>query len=231
MSELNLHDCVLHLMLTWIFWPIQKHAKIWNIDYWWFDCFKSYRKPDLALLLFNDITKAIGRPLHNSVTLPYGTYLSYLFKCLGLNLYSDVPISTTQPISYGALRHAGYNLDTTTGLWIQGNGPIAQGDEEMGVDMDDFSPPQALHLGSSLSTPSGDTAVLEALHALNARFSSFESTVSERLSSIETNVNERLSLLENNMNVRFSTIEAQMATLLSRTPAPLSSLSSSSDEE
>ncbi|MBA0562587.1 hypothetical protein Golob_007619, partial [Gossypium lobatum] len=50
-SKLNLHDHVLHLILTWNLKPIKK-------------------RPDLALILFNDIMKAIGRGMNTNITLP-----------------------------------------------------------------------------------------------------------------------------------------------------------------
>ncbi|KAK5846056.1 hypothetical protein PVK06_002322 [Gossypium arboreum] len=31
-----------------------------SIDYWWIDCFQNNRRLDLALFMFNDITKVIG---------------------------------------------------------------------------------------------------------------------------------------------------------------------------
>ncbi|MBA0562580.1 hypothetical protein Golob_007613, partial [Gossypium lobatum] len=78
--ELNLYDRVLHLILTWNLRPIKKHVKLQNTDYWWLDCFKSNRSPNLTLILFNDITKAIGRGMNTNITIPYGTYLSYVLR-------------------------------------------------------------------------------------------------------------------------------------------------------
>ncbi|MBA0568104.1 hypothetical protein Golob_005619, partial [Gossypium lobatum] len=51
-SELNLHDPVLLLILTWNLRPIKK-------------------SPDLAFTLCNDIMKAIGRGMNTIITLPY----------------------------------------------------------------------------------------------------------------------------------------------------------------
>ncbi|MBA0562581.1 hypothetical protein Golob_007613, partial [Gossypium lobatum] len=50
--ELNLYDRVLHLILTWNLRPIKK-------------------SPNLTLILFNDITKAIGRGMNTNITIPY----------------------------------------------------------------------------------------------------------------------------------------------------------------
>ncbi|MBA0556029.1 hypothetical protein Golob_026170, partial [Gossypium lobatum] len=51
-SKLNLHDRVLYLILTWNVRPIKKHA-------------------NLALILFNDNTKAIRRGMNTNITLPH----------------------------------------------------------------------------------------------------------------------------------------------------------------
>ncbi|KAH1122639.1 hypothetical protein J1N35_005799, partial [Gossypium stocksii] len=60
-SKLNTHDRVLHLIITWNWHPTKKHVKLCNTNYWWLDSIHSNRYPDLALIMFNDITKAIGR--------------------------------------------------------------------------------------------------------------------------------------------------------------------------
>lgn len=78
-SKLNIHDRVLYLILTWNLRLIKKHAKLRNTDYWSIDCFKSDRCPNFALIMFNDITKAIGRGINTNVTLPHGSYFSYRF--------------------------------------------------------------------------------------------------------------------------------------------------------
>ncbi|MBA0731235.1 hypothetical protein Golax_023292 [Gossypium laxum] len=70
-SKLNLYYRVLHLILTWNLKLIKKHVKLRNTDYWWLDYFKSDRRPDLALMLFNDITKAIGKWMNTNITLPH----------------------------------------------------------------------------------------------------------------------------------------------------------------
>ncbi|KAK5824773.1 hypothetical protein PVK06_019557 [Gossypium arboreum] len=113
-SELNPHDRVLHLILTWNLRPIKKYAKLRNTDYWWLKCFKSDRHPDLALILFNYITKAIRRGMNKNITLFHGTYFSYIFRQLGISTNGDTPVSSNQPISYGALHHAGYHFNAAT---------------------------------------------------------------------------------------------------------------------
>ncbi|MBA0573517.1 hypothetical protein Golob_000789, partial [Gossypium lobatum] len=118
-SELNLHDCALHLILTWNLRPIKKHAKLRNIDYWWLDCFKSNRHPDLALILFNDTTKAIGSGMNTNITLLQGTYLPYVLRQLGISTHGDTPIFSNQPISYGALHHAECHFDAASNTWMK----------------------------------------------------------------------------------------------------------------
>ncbi|MFQ6626820.1 hypothetical protein Gotur_005196 [Gossypium turneri] len=60
-SKLNLHDHFQHLILTWILRSISKHAITRSIDYWWIEIFQTNRHPDLALIMFNDIPKAITK--------------------------------------------------------------------------------------------------------------------------------------------------------------------------
>ncbi|MBA0717396.1 hypothetical protein Golax_005222 [Gossypium laxum] len=85
--ELNLYDRVLHLILTWNLRPIKKHAKLRNTEYWWLDCFKSNRSPNLTLILFNDITKAIGRGMNTNITIPHALtpFLHGLLRHMLLN--------------------------------------------------------------------------------------------------------------------------------------------------
>lgn len=145
--------------------------------------------------MFNDISKAIGRPLGTKITLPHGTYLSYIFRGLGINLHGDSLTSTTQSISYGALRHADFTKNTTIGMWVHEVVQPEQNDEDIGVDMGNLPPPQLdAPYASSSHAPSEDTAILDAILSLNERFTAFE----------------------NNVNVRFTTIEDQLARLLAR---------------
>ncbi|KAH1108081.1 hypothetical protein J1N35_011849 [Gossypium stocksii] len=92
-SKLNLHDHVLHLIITWNLRPIKKHAKLRNTNNWWLDSFHTNRHPDLALIMFNDITKAIERGMNTNITLPHGTYFSYLFRRLGINTHGNTLVT------------------------------------------------------------------------------------------------------------------------------------------
>ncbi|KAK5838949.1 hypothetical protein PVK06_007697 [Gossypium arboreum] len=42
-SELNLHDHVLYLIVTWILRPIKKHVVFHSIDYWWHLSYGAFR--------------------------------------------------------------------------------------------------------------------------------------------------------------------------------------------
>ncbi|MBA0753374.1 hypothetical protein Gogos_020567 [Gossypium gossypioides] len=100
-ANLDIHDRLLHFIITWVLRPTSKHVVIWSIDYWWIDCFKSNRPPDLTLLMFNNITKVIGKELGSSLTLPFGTYLSYIFTRLHIKARGDPPVKKHQPIDFG----------------------------------------------------------------------------------------------------------------------------------
>ncbi|KAK5794423.1 hypothetical protein PVK06_035648 [Gossypium arboreum] len=112
-SELNVHDRALHL--TWISHQISKQ---------WIDCFHSNRRPDLALILFNDITKNIGKELSSTLTLPFGMYLSYTFTCLNILTNVDPSLSIKlQTIRFDALHCARFKLDPLIGNWIKSDQP------------------------------------------------------------------------------------------------------------
>ncbi|KAH1046562.1 hypothetical protein J1N35_037346 [Gossypium stocksii] len=71
-------------------------------------------KDEEAIIMFNDITEAIERGINTNITLPHDTYLSYLFRRLGIRTHRDTLITSNQPISYEAHHHAGYHYDATT---------------------------------------------------------------------------------------------------------------------
>ncbi|MBA0706074.1 hypothetical protein Golax_018214 [Gossypium laxum] len=116
-SELNLHNHFLHLILTWILRPISEHVILRAIDYWWFDCFQTNRHLDVALIMFSNITKVLGKELTTFVTLPFGTYPSYIFKRLKLPTQVDPPLSIRQPLGVGLLGHLLYKKDICLGVW------------------------------------------------------------------------------------------------------------------
>ncbi|KAK5786455.1 hypothetical protein PVK06_041092 [Gossypium arboreum] len=90
-SKTFLHDRVFHLILTWNLRLIMKHAKLRNTDYWWLDTVQNNRLLDLV--------KAIKRGLNTNITLPHGTYLSYIFRQLGINTlgYSTITSNHVMP--------------------------------------------------------------------------------------------------------------------------------------
>ncbi|KAK5825642.1 hypothetical protein PVK06_020499 [Gossypium arboreum] len=115
-SELNVYDRVLHLIITWNLHVIKKHAMLCSTDCCWIDSVQFDRCPNLTLIMFNDITKAIGTAMSTNLTLLYGTCL---FRKLGIDTLGDIPITTNQPISFGALHHAGFYFDANFGNWIK----------------------------------------------------------------------------------------------------------------
>ncbi|KAK5819549.1 hypothetical protein PVK06_024557 [Gossypium arboreum] len=171
-SKLNLHDRVLHLILTWKLRPIKKHVKLLNIDYWWLNYFKSNRCPDLTLILFNYITKAIGRGMNTNITLPHGTYLSYIFRQLGISTHGDTPVSSNQPICYGALHHARYLFDAASNIWMKHDQRRDSDDDDIDTAFDDISEPEPispLPSSSHADQPSSEvnSAILNTVHSLS----------------------------------------------------------------
>ncbi|MBA0735358.1 hypothetical protein Gogos_019214 [Gossypium gossypioides] len=52
--------------------------------------------------------------MNTNATLSYGTYLSYVFRQLGISTHEDTPVTYNHPISYGALHHARYHFNDAT---------------------------------------------------------------------------------------------------------------------
>ncbi|KAK5819244.1 hypothetical protein PVK06_024219 [Gossypium arboreum] len=115
------------------------------------DYFKSDRHPDLALILFNDIKKAIGRGMNISITLPHGTYFSYVFRQLGIRTHGDTPISSNQPFSYGILHHAGHHLDAANNTWMKHDHPVDNEYDDVDTAFDDIPVPELVALSTSFS--------------------------------------------------------------------------------
>ncbi|KAH1082763.1 hypothetical protein J1N35_022524 [Gossypium stocksii] len=78
---------------------------------------KTARHPDLALIMFNNITKVLRKELTSVITLPFRTYLSYIFKRLKLPTLVDPPLPILQPLGVGLLGHLGYKKDTHLRVW------------------------------------------------------------------------------------------------------------------
>ncbi|KAH1129955.1 hypothetical protein J1N35_001333 [Gossypium stocksii] len=101
--------------------------------------------------MFNDISKAIGRRMNTNVTLPHGTYLTYLFRQLGISTHRDSPFTSNQPISYEALHYVGYYFDANINTWIKSNHPVDIEDDDINATFEDDSTPKPAPLLTSYS--------------------------------------------------------------------------------
>ncbi|GMJ06943.1 hypothetical protein HRI_004363500 [Hibiscus trionum] len=197
-TELDIHDRFLHLILTWNLRPISKHVVIRQLDYWWIDCFRNNRRPDLAFLMYNDIAKVIRKPLTSTATLLFGTYISYILRKLGVPTRIDPSGNHPSTLGEAALHSCGWSKKN--GIWTKtGNGELDGDDGDdgaIGANPEDVANPDAPMLevprGPQYSTET--TAILGAIQNLNERFSSFE--------------------------LRFNRMEENIAYLMSRHPPP-----------
>ncbi|MBA0557577.1 hypothetical protein Golob_014638 [Gossypium lobatum] len=82
--------------------------------------------------------KAIRRGMNKNITLPHGTYLSYVLRQLGISSHRDTPVSSNQPISYGVLHHAGYHFNATTNTWMKHDQPGDNKDDNVDSAFDDI---------------------------------------------------------------------------------------------
>ncbi|KAK5846198.1 hypothetical protein PVK06_002473 [Gossypium arboreum] len=128
--------------------------------------------------MFNDITKEIERGMSTRTTLPHGTYLSYLFRRLGIITHGDTPVASNQPISYEALRHMIYHFDATSSMWVKSDQLVANEDEDVEGAFEDIltlehvlslvrAPPPTS--SSPVAQPSFEIngAILDAIHFLS----------------------------------------------------------------
>lgn len=152
--------------------PIKKHTKLCNTNYWWLNFVHSDRRLDLALIMYNELTKVIERAMSTNLTLPIGTYLSYIFRKLGISTLGDTLISSNQPISYGAIHHVGYHFDANSGEWIKSGYPTTNENVDVEGIFEDI--PSLEHVpspttSSQATQPSSDVNVfiLDALHSLS----------------------------------------------------------------
>ncbi|KAK8613698.1 hypothetical protein V6N13_101455 [Hibiscus sabdariffa] len=197
-TELDIHDRFLHLILTWNLRPISKHAVIRQLDYWWIDCFRNNRRPDLAHIMYNDITKVIGKPLTSAApaTLLFCTYISYILIKLGVPTRTDPP--ENHPSTLGVAAFHCCEWSKKNGEWTKtGNEELDGDDGDDGAigatNPEDVANPDApMPQGPQYSTET--TAILGAIQNLNERISSFE--------------------------LRFNRMEENIAYLMSRHPPP-----------
>ncbi|MBA0784938.1 hypothetical protein Gotri_026440 [Gossypium trilobum] len=195
--------------------PSKKHAKLQNIDYWWLDSFYTSRHPDLSLIMFNEITKAIGRGMSTNITLPHGTYLSYHFRRLGIITHGDTPVTSNQPISYGAFHHTGYRFDVTSGMWVKSDHLVENEDENVEGAFEDIPAPEHV--------PSPEHALPPVSSSPNAQ-PSFEINgvildVIHSLSNDVQGLRDEVRSHRDEVNSSLSTLEMQMASLFTRFPS------------
>ncbi|KAK5772014.1 hypothetical protein PVK06_048273 [Gossypium arboreum] len=178
--ELNIHDRILHLMITWNLRPIKKLAKIRNTYYWWLDSVYFDRHPNLALITFNDITKAIRRAMNTKLTLSYGTYVS--------------------PISYAALHHVSYHYDVNFGEWVKSSHPTTNDDDNVEgtfecILVPEHVPPVASFSQAAQPSSEINVTILNALHYLRNDVRGLR----DKVRSHKDKVNSQLSTLEMQM--------------------------------
>ncbi|MBA0865494.1 hypothetical protein Goshw_012729 [Gossypium schwendimanii] len=118
--------------------------------------------------MFKGITKVIGRGL----SLPHGTYLSCLFRQLGISTHGDTPVTLNQPISYGALHHVGYHFEANTGMWIKRDHLVNNKDEDINAAFEDVpalepTPPQAFSSHTAQPFFEVNSAILDAILSLS----------------------------------------------------------------
>ncbi|MBA0552007.1 hypothetical protein Golob_022851 [Gossypium lobatum] len=101
----------------------------------------------------------MGRGMNTNITLPHGTYFSYVLRRLGISIHGDTPVSSNQPISYGALHQAGYHFDATSNTWMKYDQPGENKDDDVDAAIDDISdlnpiprPPSSSHGRCQLSS-------------------------------------------------------------------------------
>lgn len=130
--------------------------------------------------MFNDIIKVIGRELTNTITLPFGTYLSYIFKKLNIPTRGDPPMTYPTPLGFGALRHMGYKKDPYTGAQTKGGPPEIYRDKDNDVGEIPDPVPIQEHTPPPMPTPaqdqtfSADTpSILGVINALSDEFRGF----------------------------------------------------------
>ncbi|KAH1039402.1 hypothetical protein J1N35_041145 [Gossypium stocksii] len=58
---------------------------------------------------------------------------------LGINSHGDTPITSNQPISYGALHHAEYHFDAFSDMWVN---PTENANEDVKRAFEDILTPE-----------------------------------------------------------------------------------------
>lgn len=165
--------------------------------------------------MFNDITKAIKRGMSTNITLPHGTYFSYLFRRLGISTHGDTLITSNQPISYEEIHHARYHYDATSITWIKSDQLVENEDEDIEATFEDipehdhvlspehFPPPaSSSHAAQPSSKING--VILDAIHSLG---------------NDVRGPRDKVRSHRDKVNSRLSTLEMQMTSLLAHFPS------------
>ncbi|KAK5826158.1 hypothetical protein PVK06_021069 [Gossypium arboreum] len=129
--------------------------------------------------MFNDTTKAIRRAMSTNTTLPHGTYFSYILRRLGISTLRDIPISSSQPISYGIIHHLGYHYDANFNAWIKSGHLEKNEDEDFEGAFEDILnlehvpspehvPPPASSYHATQPLFDINIAILDTLHSLSS---------------------------------------------------------------
>ncbi|MBA0812817.1 hypothetical protein Gohar_026753 [Gossypium harknessii] len=89
--------------------------------------------------------------MNKNITLPHGTYFSYVLRQLGISTHGDTLVSSNQSISYGALHHAKYHFDVATNTWMKHDQPGDNEDDDIDTTFDDILVPEPIAPPLSLS--------------------------------------------------------------------------------
>ncbi|KAK5836717.1 hypothetical protein PVK06_012517 [Gossypium arboreum] len=154
------------------------------------------------------------RGRNTNITFPHGTYLSYLFRRLGISTHGDTPVTINQSIIYGALHYVGYHYGATNSMWIKSDHLEENEDDDIHVAFEDISiheqvpspkhvPPTALSSHTALASSEINGAILDVIHSLGSDVRGLQ----YKVRSHRDKVNSRLSMLE-----------TQMASLLAHFP-------------
>ncbi|MBA0662362.1 hypothetical protein Goklo_006495, partial [Gossypium klotzschianum] len=108
----------------------------------------------------------IGTPIHLTLDEKGHFDPSFFIQQLGINTHGDTPVSSNQPIIYGALHHA------ATNTWMKHDHPTDNEDDGVDIGLDDIQvpypiapPASSLHAAQPFSEV--NSVVLDAIHSLS----------------------------------------------------------------
>ncbi|MBA0799786.1 hypothetical protein Gohar_010276, partial [Gossypium harknessii] len=125
--------------------------------------------------------------MNKNITLPHGTYLSYVLRQLGISSHRDTSVSSNQPISYGVLYHVGYHFNAATNTWMKHDQPGDNKDDNIDAAFDDILKPNPVApppFSSHAAQPSSEvnSAILDAIHSLHNDIRGLRKDVNSHLS-------------------------------------------------